>query len=139
MIARTTNSIATRVETDGRHGPPEWLPVALAGLREVARSARTTSDATGAEADLWSVFSEGVTSLGASLTGLVASARSARAFLSQTAWRVIARVENARIALDGVASQEHMFVLTESLDVLPTTGAARRTSSRSSSRAVRSP
>ena len=118
MIARTTNSIATRVETDGRHGPPEWLPVALAGLREVARSARTTSDATGAEADLWSVFSEGVGSLGASLTGLVASARSARVFLSQTAWRVIARVENARIALDGVASQEHMFVLTESLDDL---------------------
>ena len=118
MIARTTNSIATRVETDGRHGAPEWLPVALAGLREVARSARATLDVEGAEADLWSVFAEGVSSLGASLNGLVASARSARAFLSQTAWRVIARVENARIALDGVARQEHMFVLTESLDDL---------------------
>ena len=64
------------------------------------------------------MFAEGVSSLGASLSGLVASARSARAFLSQTAWRVIARVENARIALDGVARQEHMFVLTESLDDL---------------------
>ena len=119
MIARTTNSIATRVETDGRHGTPEWLPVALAGLRRVARSARTSRDTPYAPAaDLWSVFAEGVSSLGASLSGLVVSARSARAFLSQTAWRVIARVENARIALDGVASQEHMFVLTESLDDL---------------------
>ncbi|MEO5838858.1 MAG: circularly permuted type 2 ATP-grasp protein [Acidimicrobiales bacterium] len=120
MIARTTNSIATRVETDGRHGAPEWLPVALAGLRRVARSARTSRDPEpdDAPADLWSVFTEGVSSLGVSLSGLVGSARSARAFLSQTAWRVIARVENARIALDGVADQEHMFVLTESLDDL---------------------
>ena len=120
MIARTTNSIATRVETDGRHGTPEWLPVALAGLRRVARSARSSRDAApdDATADLWSVFAEGVSSLGLTLSGLVGSARSARAFLSQTAWRVVARVENARIALEGVASQEHMFVLTESLDDL---------------------
>ncbi|MEO8697329.1 MAG: alpha-E domain-containing protein, partial [Acidimicrobiales bacterium] len=120
MIARTTNSIATRVETDGRHGAPEWLPVALAGLRRVARSARTSRDPDPDDSapDLWSVFAEGVSSLGVSLSGLVGSARSARAFLSQTAWRVIARVENARIALDGVADQEHMFVLTESLDDL---------------------
>jgi uncharacterized circularly permuted ATP-grasp superfamily protein/uncharacterized alpha-E superfamily protein len=117
MIARTTNSIATRVEIDGRIRTPEWLPVALTGLREVARSARTIRDDDGV-ADLWTVFADGVTSLGASLSGLVASARSARAFLSQTAWRVIARVENARVALDGVARQEHMFVLTESLDDL---------------------
>lgn len=120
MIARTTNSIATRVETDGRHGAPDWLPVALAGLRRVASSARTSRDPApdDAVADLWSVFAEGVSSLGVSLSGLVVSARSARAFLSETAWRVIARVENARIALDGVANQEHMFVLTESLDDL---------------------
>ena len=118
MIARTTNSIATRFETDGRHDTPDWLPVALAGLREVARSVHTVPATDDAEADLWSVFSEGVSSLGTSLTGLVRSARSARAFMSQTAWRVIARVDNARIALDGVASQEHMFVLTESLDDL---------------------
>ena len=86
----------------------------------MARSARTSLDPVpeDADADLWSVFAEGVSSLVVSLSGLVASARSARAFLSQTAWRVIARVENARIALDGVASQEHMFVLTESLDDL---------------------
>jgi uncharacterized alpha-E superfamily protein len=118
MIARATNSIATRVETDGRNATPEWLPVALAGLREVARSVRTIAPSEEVGVDLWSVFAEGVTSLGLSLTGLVASARSARAFLSQTAWRVIARVENARVALDGVARQEHMFVLTESLDDL---------------------
>jgi uncharacterized alpha-E superfamily protein len=90
--------------------------VALQGLRDVARSARTVD--TAGEADLWTVFADGVASLGASLAGLVASARSARAFLSQTAWRVVARVDNARVALDGAASQEHMFVLTESLDDL---------------------
>jgi uncharacterized circularly permuted ATP-grasp superfamily protein/uncharacterized alpha-E superfamily protein len=117
MLARTTNSIATRVELDGRNRSPEWLPVALRGLHELARGAGAVSEAA-AGADLWTVFADGVASLDSSLSGLVSSARAARAFLSQTAWRVVARVENARIALEGVAEQEHMFVLTESLDDL---------------------
>jgi uncharacterized circularly permuted ATP-grasp superfamily protein/uncharacterized alpha-E superfamily protein len=118
MIARTTNSIAMRVELDARTSAPEWLPRALRGLHEVCRSAGTVRADGSAPVDLWTVFRDGAASLGISLSGVVTSARAARAFLSQTAWRVVARVENARIALEGVAEQEHMFVLTESLDDL---------------------
>ena len=57
-------------------------------------------------ADLWSVFAEGVSSLGVSLSGLVVSARSATRLPVADRVRVIACVETAGIALDGVVSRD---------------------------------
>jgi uncharacterized circularly permuted ATP-grasp superfamily protein/uncharacterized alpha-E superfamily protein len=117
MLARTTISIAARVEFDGRNRSPEWLPIALTGLHGLARGAGASEPAT-VGADLWTVFAEAVAGLSTSASGLVASARAARAFLSTTAWRVVARIDNARVGLEGVASRQHLFVLTESIDDL---------------------